>query len=255
MSDRISDLTADPAADSTSLYETERAGQSYKQTASDVGDAIGFTAHKSRHATGGADAIAPSDIAAVANGGDAAGILVGPASSTDANGNPTPDTTAYDPATYQNYLFVAESFPAAVDDGDMTFRSVETSPGVWEWVWIQGSFRASNANGDYVRHADGTQECDVWDFVTGDGSSVSLTDTKTLPATFASLTSLGHGALGVKTASDPTSITDWVGSAGSANSSIEPGLSSITVTIRDTRDTAQSSGTRVGWSASLRGTW
>jgi hypothetical protein len=86
-------------------------------------------------------------------------ILVGPAASTDAAGNPTPDVAVYDPALYQGYVFKATSYPAAVAGGSMEFLSEETSPGVWAWVWRWGSYRASNSNGDYQRDADGTQEC------------------------------------------------------------------------------------------------
>jgi hypothetical protein len=81
------------------------------------------------------------------------------ASATDANGNPTPDTTAFPPANYPlGTLFYATSYPAAVADGQMTFRRVGAA-GSESWAWFRGSFRAANSNGDYVRTADGRQEC------------------------------------------------------------------------------------------------
>jgi hypothetical protein len=95
----------------------------------------------------------------VENAGAVPAIRVGAADSTDASGNPTPDTVAFPPANYPlGTLFYATSYPAAVADGQMTFRRVG-AVGSEAWAWFRGSFRASNSNGDYVRSADGTQEC------------------------------------------------------------------------------------------------
>lgn len=100
---------------------------------------------------------------AVKNALDAPQIVAAAAAATDANGNPTPDTVAFPPANYPlGTIFIATSFPAAVDDGDMTFRRTGAA-GSEVWTWIQGSFRASNANGDYVRWADGSQRCEQSD--------------------------------------------------------------------------------------------
>jgi hypothetical protein len=116
----------------------------------------------------------------VLNKGDVPQVLAGAASATDASGNPTPDTTAFPPANYPlGTLFYAISYPAAVADGQMTFRRVGAA-GSESWAWFRGSFRASNSNGDYVRTADGTQECQVWGF-----SDFSMLDaTWTFPAAF-----------------------------------------------------------------------
>jgi hypothetical protein len=180
-------------------------------------------------------------------------------------GNPTPDTATFPPADYPpGSLFLPTSYPAAQDNGtglvttyhagDMVFRRTGGA-GAETWTWFGGSFRASNSNGNYQRFADGSQKCDIWDFVTGDGAAITYTDSKTLPATFATVTSAANGALGSKTTADPTSITDFPASAGSINTGLQAGPSSVTATLRTTNDVALASGTRVGWSAHLEGTW
>jgi hypothetical protein len=95
----------------------------------------------------------------VLNKGDVPQVRAGAAAATDASGNPTPDTTAFPPANFPlGSLFYATSYPAAVADGQMTFRRVGAA-GSEAWAWFRGSFWASNSNGDYVRSADGVQEC------------------------------------------------------------------------------------------------
>jgi hypothetical protein len=96
-------------------------------------------------------------------------VAFGAASALDANGNPTPDTTAFPPANYPlGTLLYATSYPAAQDNGtlqtttfhagDMVFRRTGGA-GAEVWSWFGGSFRASNGNGNYQRFADRTQEC------------------------------------------------------------------------------------------------
>jgi hypothetical protein len=96
---------------------------------------------------------------AILDKGSVPQILSGAAAATDASGNPTPDTTAFPPANYPlGTLFHATSYPAAVAGGSMVFRR-EGGAGAEVWKWLEGSFRASNSNGNYQRDADGWQRC------------------------------------------------------------------------------------------------
>jgi hypothetical protein len=191
-------------------------------------------------------------------------IVFGSATLLDAQGNPKPDPAVHNPATFNpDTILIAIAYPDPIDNGtgqvttfhggDMHFRRTGGA-GAEAWSWVAGSFRASNGNGNYQRAADRVQKCEIWDYVTGDGVATTYSDAKTLPATFASLASTASGALGSKS-SNPTSITDWTSAAGSINTSLQPGLSSVTATIRTTDDAALPSGTRVGWTAHLAGAW
>lgn len=111
--------------------------------------------------------------------------VTGAAAATDANGNPTPDTTAFPPANYPlGTLFYATSYPAAVDDGGMIFRR-EGGAGAEVWVWRWGSFRASNGNGEYQRDADGVQRCAADDVPVTYSSASTLVGTWTYPTAWA----------------------------------------------------------------------
>lgn len=122
--------------------------------------------------------------AAVVNGGTVPMILEGAATDLDANGNPAPDAASFPPANYpEGARFIATSFPAAVDAGDMQFV---LRAGVW--VWESGSYRSSNSNGDYVRSADRGQECWQAGLTLTQSNTDFLAVTWTLPAAFADST-------------------------------------------------------------------
>jgi hypothetical protein len=105
--------------------------------------------------------------------------IYGAATATDSNGNPTPNTTDFPPAKYdEGTLFFATSYPDGVDGGSMQFQQVG---GAWVWRW--GSFRASNSNGNYVRYANKRQECD-FTVQAAHTSSTGLVGTWTYPAAF-----------------------------------------------------------------------
>lgn len=118
------------------------------------------------------------------------GVIRDSAGSTDANGNPTPNTTTYPPADYPpGSLFYATGYPAGVGNGSMIFQR-EGGAGSEAWVWRWGSFRASNANGSYQRDADGRQECRVKSFQCTYSTASLLTATWTFPAAFSVTTGL-----------------------------------------------------------------
>lgn len=189
-------------------------------------------------------------------------IIHGPVDGEDANNNPTPDTTAFPPADFPlGTLLSPTGFLATLASGDtiqgtpdMLFRR-EGGSGSEEWVWIEGSYRASNSDGEYERQADGRQTANVWGFITADGGTNPLTSSPTWPATFTAITSAPIGTLGRKDGSDPTGITDWDSPAFYANLSLVPGLSSGTVNARHTDGTTIASGLRIGWSAVITGEW
>jgi hypothetical protein len=108
-------------------------------------------------------------------------------------GNPTPDTATFPPADYPpGSLFLPTSYPAAQDNGtgqvttyhagDMIFRRTGGA-GAEVWTWFGGSFRASNANGNYQRDADGKQQCDH-EVNVSLSAVVEASATWTYPATF-----------------------------------------------------------------------
>lgn len=96
----------------------------------------------------------------VDNVGSVPGIIAGAADSTDADGNPTPNTTSFPAANYdEGTIFLATSYPSGVDGGSMQFR---LESGAWVWRW--GSFSADSmfsgtGSGKYQRFADRRQVC------------------------------------------------------------------------------------------------
>jgi hypothetical protein len=137
-------------------------------------------------------------------------VVFGSATLLDAQGNPTPDPAVHDPAAFNpDTILIATTYPAPTDNGtgqvttfhggDMHFRRTGGA-GAEAWELVAGSFRASNANGNYQRDADGTQRC--WNT-----TAVSLTTgtvwgniyissiaTWTYPAVFAATPSVQPGA-------------------------------------------------------------
>jgi hypothetical protein len=105
--------------------------------------------------------------------------IYGAAESTDSDGNPTPNTTDFPPAKYdEGTLFFATSYSDGVG-GSMQFQQVA---GAWAWRW--GSFTGSNENGRYQRGADGIQECWHNITLTFAASTVSNRYDWTFPVTF-----------------------------------------------------------------------
>jgi hypothetical protein len=79
--------------------------------------------------------------------------IYGAAESTDSDGNPTPNTTDFPPAKYdEGTLFFATSYPTGVDGGSMQFQQVS---GAWVWKW--GEFVGASGNDKYRRDASGSQ--------------------------------------------------------------------------------------------------
>jgi hypothetical protein len=92
----------------------------------------------------------------VKNSGGVPEILAGAVTDTDADGNPTPNTTSFSPADYaEGTLFYATSYPANIR-GSMQFQLVGG-----EWVWRWGDYRKFIASGHgYTRTASFHQT--VW---------------------------------------------------------------------------------------------
>jgi hypothetical protein len=128
----------------------------------------------------------------IKNAGSVPQILAGAATATDSDGNPTPNTTDFPPAKYdEGTLFFATSYPTGVDGGSMQFQQVS---GAWVWKW--GEYSASGTfsgtgSGNYTRGADGRQKCEVVLSATVTGTAIGNVFKGTVgswsfPATFIS---------------------------------------------------------------------
>jgi len=114
-------------------------------------------------------------------------FINGDAMALDSRGNPTPDTSVYNPSDYpEGTVFRALNYPAAVDGGAMEFTLISGA-----WVWTHGTYRASNNNGSYVRSADGSQECRIFGFTAERYSGDLLRHSWNYPASFA------HGPISI----------------------------------------------------------